>query len=344
MGCLTLDASYAHTPRWLALSDHDGPIAAANLPDLLQTGTLVLDLTKPNPGASVLLDYRGRPGAPQTLSIFYDANSGISLLHRQGAMASRHHLPGPLPQTWPHAQLIYQWDGPACTWSLRLQDTANGRIYQSTGHNPMPIAGADILALCAGPNAARRDPAVSWFGLCTDRPLAPPTVWIGQRTPVQTPGGAVTAAHLRPGDMVQTLDHGAQPILATRAMTLPNRGQMEPVLLRAPYFAEHVDLLVAPGQLTLLSGAGVEYLFGEDTVLASAAALRDGNTALSDTRRPVTNCIALDLGKPALILADGCPLLCSPDAATALPYRLLHGYEVLPLQSLSGRGGQRNAA
>lgn len=58
----------------------------------------------------------------------------------------------------------------------------------------------------------------------------------------------------------------------------------------------------------------------------------------------MTHCIALDLGKPALILAGGCPLLCSPHAATALPYRLLHDYKVLPLQSLLGRGGQRNAA
>lgn len=208
----------------------------------------------------------------------------------------------------------------------------------------MPFTGADILAFCAGPNAARRDPAVLWFGLCTARPITPPSAWLGQRAPVQTPNGPVAAAHLRAGDMVQTLDHGTQQILATRAMTLPNRGDMGPVLLRAPYFADHVDLLVAPGQLTLLSGAGVEYLFGEDTVLAPAAALRDGNSALSDNRRPTTQCIALDLGKPALIMADGCPLLCSPDAATALPYRLLHDYEVLPLQSLSSRGGRRNAA
>lgn len=314
------------------------------MPDRLQSGMLVVELGQPKSGATVLFDYRSTATPQCTLSVFYDADSGISLLHRQGDRALRHHLPGPLPQSSPNARICYGWDAPARTWLLRLEHTASGTVFEATGRNPMPIAGADMLALCAGPNAARRDPAVLWFGLCSGRPIIPPAAWLGQRTPVQTPNGPVAAAQLRAGDMVQTLDHGTQPILATRAMTLPNRGDMGPVLLRAPYFADQVDLLVAPGQLTLLSGAGVEYLFGEDTVLAPAAALRDGNSALSDTRRPVTNCIALDLGKPALILADGCPLLCSPDAATALPYRLLHEYEVLPLQSLSGRGGQRNAA
>lgn len=331
-------------PQWLALSDHVGPLGVAAMPDLLQSGTLVLEMAQPKPGALVLMDYRGAAPQQCTLSIFYDADSGISLLHRQGDSVLRYHLPGPLPQAGPQTRICYAWNVPACTWSLRLEDPASGALHQVTGSNPMPISGADMLALCAGPNAARRDSAVLWFGLCTDSPIIPPSAWLGQRTPVQTPTGPVAAGRLRAGDLVQTLDHGAQPILATRAISLPNRGDMGPVLLRAPYFADHIDVLVAPGQLILLSGVGVEYLFGEDTVLASAAALRDGNSALSDTRRPMTNCIALDLGKPALILADGCPLLCSPDAATALPYRLLHAYEVLPLQALSGRGGQRNAA
>ena len=315
------------------------------LPQLVLSGSLVFELVQPKPGATVLLDYRiaGMSGSC-TLSIFFDSRNGISLLHRDGDMVSRLHLPGPLPQNIGEARLIYDWDRPAGFWGLRLEDSGGCWSQSIAGHNPMPIAGADILALCAGPNAARRDPSVLWFGLCTGRPNAPPSSWLGQRTPLQTPHGPVAAADLQPGDLVQTLDHGAQPILATRTLTLPNRGRSAPILLRAPYFANHVDLLVAQGQMTLLTGVGVEYLFGEDAVLAPAAALRDGNTALPDTRRPTTTCVSLDLGKPALILADGCPLLVSADTATALPYRLLHDYEVLPLQSLLGRGGQRNAA
>lgn len=141
-------------------------------------------------------------------------------------------------------------------------------MLETSGRDPLPIAGADILALCAGSNAARRDPAVLWLGISSGLPPAPPATWIGHRTPVQTPQSLVSATDLRPGMLVDTLDSGAQQILATRAVTLPDRGRFAPVLLRAPYFAKHVDLLVSQAQLILLAGAGVAYLFGEDAVLA----------------------------------------------------------------------------
>ena len=331
-------------PRWLALSDHAGPIAATALPDLLQRGTLVLELTQPKPGPSVLLDYRAKASAPCVLSILSDPIAGISLLHRQGVALQRCHLPGPLPQNWALARLSFCWDAAARTWALQLEDTAGAWALLSVGPNPIPLGTADLLAMCAGPGAARRAAAVQWFGVCAVSPPAPPATWIGERSPVQTPRGPVAAADLRPGDLVATPDQGTLPIHAIRTLTLPNRGRFAPVLLRAPYFARHVDLLVSQAQPTLLSGAGVEYLFGEDAVLAPAAALRDGNTALSDDRRPMTACVALDLGKPALIIADGCPLLCSLKPAMALPYRLLQDYEVLPLQALLGRGSHRSAA
>lgn len=339
------DMGIAQIPntRWLALSDHAGPIAPPEMPDLLPRGALVLELTQPKPGPSVLLDYRATGKSPRVLSMLSDQAAGISMLHRQGDSVQRYHLPGPLPQNWALARLTYRWNSASRTWALQLEDTAGTWALISHGTDPVPLHTADLLAMCAGPTAARRDAAVQWFGLCDETPLAPPATWIGQRSPVQTPRGPMAAADLRVGDLVETLDHGAHPIRTIRTLSLPNRGRFSPVLLRAPYFANHVDLLVSQAQLILLSGAGVEYLFGEDAVLAPAGALRDGNCALSDHRRPMTTCIALDLGMPALIIANGCPLLCSADAAP-LPYRLLHDYEVLPLQSLLGRGGQRSAA
>lgn len=331
--------------HWIALSDHAGPINPAGIADVVEQGSLVLELMPPKEDAAVLLDYKSDAGWPRALSIFMDATAGIVLLHRQGTVAQRYQLPGPLPRDWALARLTYQWNGPARTWSLRLEEAGGAWALQVQGSNPMPLAGADLLALCAGPNAARRDPSVQWFGAYVDTVLSAPAAWIGQRTPVDTARGPVAAENLRIGDMIATLDNGHQPLCGLRRMTLPNRGRFAPVLLRAPYFSAHVDLLVSQGQLTLLSGAAVEYLFGEDAVLAPAAALRDGNSAMLDNRRPITACVGLNLGQPEIILADGCPLLCGPDAATAsLPYRLLHDYEALPLQSLLGRGGQRSAA
>jgi Hint domain len=338
-GVTTTDA------HWIVLSDQAGPINPAGMAEVVQQGSLVVELTPPKGDAAVLLDYKSDAGWQRALSIFADATAGIVLLHRQGAAAQRYHLPGPLPRDWALARLTYSWNGPARAWSLRFEDVNGAWALQADGSNPVPFAGADLLALCDGPNAARRDPSVQWFGACVDTALPTPAAWIGQRTPVDTARGPVAAENLRIGDMIATLDNGHQPLRGLHKMTMPNRGRFAPVLLRAPYFAAHVDLLVSQGQLTLLSGSAVEYLFGEDAVLAPAVALRDGNSALLDNRRSITAGVALDLGSQEIIFADGCPLLCNPDAATGtLPYRLLHDYEALPLQSLLGRGGQRSAA
>lgn len=330
-------------PQWLALSDHPLALDPAGIADVVQRGSFVVELIPPKDSATVLLDYKTNVNWPRAFSIFQDPAAGIIVLHRQADTLLRHHLPGPLPCDWELARLTYTWDGPARTWSLRLEDTAGTWAHQAHGTNPMPMTGADIMALCAGQNLTRKHPSVQWFGICL-QPLGPtPKTWFGKRTPIDTTQGPVVADDLRPGHMVMTRDNGPKPLHAIHKITLPNRARFAPVLLRAPYFARYTDLLVAPGQLTLLSGVAVEYLFGEEAVLAPASALRDGNTALTDARRPTTACIALELATPDLIIADGCPLMCS-DSTAPLPYRLLQDYETLPLQSLLGRGGQRNAA
>lgn len=331
-------------PNWIALSDHAGPLDPAGIAEVVQRGSLVLEFGHPKDAASVLLDYRAEDGWPRAFSILQDEAAGIVVLHRQGERVQRLQLPGPLPRDHGIARLTYAWDGPARHWSLQLEDTAGGWVHSAVGANPMPLTGGDLQALCAGPNAARRDGSVIWFGVCLDGEGTPNTAWIGLRTPIDTQKGFVAAGELQIGDLIATLDNGYQPLRGWHRMVLPNRGRFGPVLLRAPYYARQSDLLVAPRQLVLMSGVAVEYLFGEDAVLAPASALRDGNTALSDTRRPVTTGIALDLGRPEMIFGDDCALLCSPDSAAALPYRLLLDYEVVPLQSQLGRGGQRSAA
>lgn len=337
---MILDVCLRSDPQWIALSDHKDPVTPAGIADVVQRGSFVMELASPKQGMAVLLDYKSDAGWPRAFSIFQDANAGLIVLHRQADSLMRHHLPGPLPQEWDLARLTYAWDGPARIWSLRLEDCAGTWVHQMQGINPIPMAGADIAALCAGQNVTRKDVSVHWFGVCLQTCTPQPVGWIGKRCPVDTGRGPIAAEDLRPGDLVVTRDNGPQTLHAVHHMTVPNRGRFAPMLLRAPYFARASDLLVSQGQLTLLTGAAVEYLFGEDAVLAPAAALRDGNSALPDTRRQLTACVALDLGAPNLILADGCPLLCG-DASGPLPYRLLQDYEAL---SLTGGGRHLSAA
>lgn len=330
-------------PKWIAISDHTTAINPAALTEVVQRGSFVLEFSPPKGGAAVLLDYKAYAGWARAFSIFQDEHAGLIVLHRQADTVRRHGLPGPLPRDWALARLIFSWDGPARTWSIRLEDCAGTGALQADGANPIPMTGADILALCGGQNVMRKHVSVQWFGACLHLPANRPSTWIGKRSPIATGRGPVAAEDLRVGDDIVTRDNGLRPLRALHHLIVPSRGRFAPILLRAPYFSRATDLLVSQDQLTLLSGAAVEYLFGEDTVLVSADALRDGNSALTDTRRPMTSGIALDLGTPELILADGCALL-SLAEDEPLPYRLLEGFEALPLRSLLGRGGQRNAA
>ena len=93
----------------------------------------------------------------------------------------------------------------------------------------------------------------------------------------------------------------------------------------------------------MIAGASVEYLFGEEEVLAPAGLLMDGRVAQMDERRAVTTCVALDLGRPVLITADGCCLL-SVASGQTLPRRALQDYEALPLMALLGRTALRLVA
>ncbi len=332
-------------PQWIALSDHVGTVGVARADELLERGSLMLELVAPVTDSTVLVDLRADDGWPRTFSILYDSAAGLVVLHRQGAALRRHVLPGPLPTDWQLARMTYAWDGPERQWTLCLEDAIGAWSRRANGTNPIPMAAADILALCEGVQGTRRDASVQWFGFCLQPPGLTEGAWIGQRTPVDTARGRVAAADLQIGDKIISRDGGLCSLRGLAFQTRPNRGRSAPVLLRAPYFGRQTDVLVSPNQLVMLTGAAVEYLFGEDAVLANASALRDGNSALADARRPLSSGVMLDFGTPQIIFADGCPLLVpaagSPDP---LPYRLLHGYETATLQSLLGRGGQRYAA
>ncbi len=172
--------------------------------------------------------------------------------------------------------------------------------------------------------------------------------WIGLRTPINTINGPVAVGQLRPGDLIVTLDDGPLPLQARHRMDLPGRGSFAPVLLRAPYFGSHADILVSRDQMVLIGGASVEYLFGQEEVLVPASLLMDGRVAHPDERRSLTPCVALDLGRAALITADGCCLLSVPPGLAmtnaGLPRSALQDYEALSLMSLLGRGSLRLVA
>lgn len=328
---------------WLVLSDRAGLPNARD--DLAEAGLFVVELALPLTEATVLLDFQSSEGWPRTFTLFHDPMAGLVLIHRQGQSVARHALPGPLPQRSGTGRLCLRFDAPGRHWEMRLEfleGTDAPRIV-SKGQNPLPIRPADLDTSRTGPTRSSRHRAVLWFGLTRGADLPARAPWIGQRTPIETARGPVLSGHLKPGDLVATADGGLLPLSRVTRMELPARGSFAPVILRAPFFGSSNDLLVASDQKVALSGAEVEYLFGEEEILAEAGALVDGRSALAEQRNAVTSVLMLEFDHPALLIADGCTLLAARPGDTP-PRRVLQSYEVLTLMSLMGRAGHRRVA
>ena len=347
----TMPRSFAGEADWIALSDArfsgSGVTLSASdtkLPQtgLVHTGLFVMELALPLAGAMVLLNHQSDQGWPRTFAVFHDLAAGLVILHRQGKSVVRHVLPGPIPQGRCTGRLSFRFDAPARIWEMSFEVLGSDppASVSSSGRNPFPFHLADVKEICS---AQRADGPVLWFGLT--RGAAPPAraPWIGQRTPVETSLGPVPAGNLVPGTIIMTADHGPLPLLARHNLTLPARGSFAPILLRAPFFGLRQDLLVSADQLVAVTGAEAEYLFAEESVLMRAGDMVDGRTALTDQRRAVIESVALDLGRPALIEADGCLIATGHHAGAEASLRCLHSYEVLTLMALLGRTARRSA-
>lgn len=323
---------------WIALSDRRDARTGAPIGTHIDRGVFVMEFALPLSGSVVLLNQQTEGPQARTLSVFLEPEAGLMLLHRQGALVRRHVLPGPLPLSVGVARLSLSFDVAARHWRMQLDVSAGDDPVWTTGRDPLPLALADLQALCAGHGAVRRHPAVLWFGATLGEALPDRAPWVGLNTLVDTLTGPVPAGRLRAGDHILTLDDGPLPLLRVTHRDLPSAGFFAPVLLRAPFYGTGQDLLVSADQPVMLSGALVEYHFGEDEVLIPAGALIDGRKALAEHRRAVTSSVALDLGCPALFTADGCVLMSDgADRLTPPPRRIVEPFEAKPLIGHSGR-------
>ncbi len=326
---------------WVALSDRRDP-ADPRATGALATGALVIEIAVPLKGAQVLLDYRQVDGGLRAFSVFHDAKEGLGILHRRGDRVVRHMLPGALPETVGTARIVLRWsvDG---AWVLRYELPDAGRILKARGTGAMPLLLADIDAMCRGVGVNQRHPAVMWYGATQGVDLPERAPWLGLRTPIAVPGGFQMAGFLRAGDRVLTRDGSPRTLRAVRRMDLPGRGTFAPVLLRAPYFAAEIDLLVSSDMLVVLGGPEVEYLTSDEEALAEAGHLTDGTSAAFDRRRAAVTCVALDLGEQALVQSLGC-IFALGGLRESSTLRILRQYEATPLLALLGRGHRSRAA
>lgn len=132
-------------------------------------------------------------------------------------------------------------------------------------------------------------------------------------TLVQTPGGQRRVGDLAVGDLVETLDGGAQPVrwigrlpLRFGPDTLNDR--FRPVLIAPGALGEGLPLRplrVSPQHAVLLRDWRVELMFGEEEVLAPAHALVDGQGIRIDTQCTEVDYIHLLFDDHQVLFAEG---------------------------------------
>ncbi len=322
---------------WIALSGYASPGLALHGPDL-RRGDLVFDIALPLSRPTMLLDASSDTAS---LKLFHDPETGFSLVHRQRLGFARHHIDAAVPSYGP-AQLHFKWTETGA-WTLPLVRPA-GEVARASGIGALPLPQALLAQACG---TATRASALRWVGLPTKG--APyPTSLLGPLTPVATPGGPVMANRLLAGDLLVTDDGGLVPLRAVSRHLLPGEGLFEPVHLRAPFFGTGSDLLVSSAQKISMTGVDVEYLFGQDNVLATARDLADGTRARLAPRPGLLPWVELDTGQNALVMSGACRLALSPhDAqfseAIDLP-RCLEPHETRALLAMKAQRANRSVA
>ncbi|WP_226550039.1 Hint domain-containing protein [Celeribacter naphthalenivorans] len=95
-------------------------------------------------------------------------------------------------------------------------------------------------------------------------------VCLTRGTLIDTPEGPRFIETLKEGDLVNTLDHGAQPIRWIGSRKVPATGALAPVLIRMGALGNLRDMWVSQNHRMLVRGPQAEVLFGERDVLVAA--------------------------------------------------------------------------
>ncbi len=95
-------------------------------------------------------------------------------------------------------------------------------------------------------------------------------------TLISTPTGPRSVKTLEPGTLVDTADHGPQPIRWTGSHLVAAQGRLAPIVIRAGVVGNDRDLVVSPQHRILLSDWRIELNFGTPSAFARAVDLLDG--------------------------------------------------------------------
>ena len=300
------------------------PVAegAPETPQFLLTGSLVLEMRQPAGAADTtpLLDMRTNEDWPARLTITRSAAHSFTATLQQGHAVSRVSVSGLADALDGDLRLTYSWDGPARHGVLTVEHLDDGLLHQAEFDTPQPLplplvdqiaragdGGGDTGAQMSktGTNIAE---SVQFIGISDRIEPVGLVAGLARGTVLETPAGPRRIETLHPGDLVLTQTSGSQPVRWIGAREVPVMGRFRPVHLRAPYLGLSRDVVVAPEQRVQMDSIEVEYLFGEDRVLAEARDLTHGNWAQPYRGRRTLKLYHVLLDRHEVLNAAGCRL------------------------------------
>lgn len=345
---------------WLAVRDLSDPEAQpfgsalkqAVEPDaLLVRGHFLAEAEPPdNAGDARTLLSCHAPGFGQfSLLLEVGADGSVMLTCTQGEETARlQTLPDPAMKSG-GLLVSYIWDGPARSGQLLVTALDSAKTAVANINTPFPIPLRLIQGLASDPEQCVSHPSLVFFGF-SDHPEHPDLrVSLSASCPVQTVCGPQMIRDIDVEDLVLTLDAGPQPVRGILRCEVPALGRFRPLRLRRPYYGLTQDVLVAADQKILLDGDMIEYLFGEEEVLASAGELADGASVHPEPRLKTIRYFQLLFDTHSLVEVAGAAMASlfnpAPPAASAggpeiMPRHkgivrpALRPYEALTLRSL----------
>lgn len=99
-------------------------------------------------------------------------------------------------------------------------------------------------------------------------------------TRILTPRGEIAIQDLAAGDVVLTMDSGFQEIRWIGSTTVPGKGHLAPIRIKAGTLGNARDVVVSPQHRVLLKGGELEVLFGQNEALVAARHLVNGDTVV----------------------------------------------------------------
>ena len=103
-------------------------------------------------------------------------------------------------------------------------------------------------------------------------------------TMIVTDKGEKPVEKLVAGDKVLTKDNGLQELRWIGSRTVPAKGNLAPIMIKAGAMANDRDLMVSPQHRMVVEGWKSELLFGEREVLAARSCLRPAASSLGNGR------------------------------------------------------------